>query len=426
MAAPRRLHLNLNFLSAGSHAAAWLWPGNRPDAFVDPTYVVETARLAERGTFDAVFLADHPSMPARSDLRPFQALEPSIVLTAIAGATSHIGLIGTISSSYNAPWNIARRFASLDIISGGRAGINIVTTADRTAAFNFGSEAAADHATRYDRAVEFTDVLKALWNSWQDDALVGDKATGVFIDRARVNPAHHHGRYFQVQGALNVPRSRQGHPVILQAGGSDDGLELAARHAEAVFTAAHTPEDSLTYAHRLRARAEALGRPPGSVLVLPGLVTIIGGTETEAQRREEELNALTSTEQGVTWISGLLQIDASRYDLDAPAAGRPGRAGGRHDDVCQRRTGQGPASETHLAPAHPVAGWRRQQPPRHRRHARADRRIDRDLVPQRCSRRFQRYARCAAVRAGSLCRPGCSAAAAARDFPRNLRGRNVT
>jgi hypothetical protein len=122
MAAPRRLHLNLNFLSAGSHAAAWLWPGNRPDAFVDPTYLVKTARLAERGTFDAVFLADHPSMPARSDLRPFQALEPSIVLTAIAGATSHIGLIGTISSSYNAPWNIARRFASLDIISGGRAG----------------------------------------------------------------------------------------------------------------------------------------------------------------------------------------------------------------------------------------------------------------------------------------------------------------
>ena len=318
MAAPRRLHLNLNFLSAGSHAAAWLWPGNRPGAFVDPTYLMETARLAERGTFDAVFLADHPSMPARSDLRPFQALEPSIVLTAIAGATSHIGLIGTISSSYNAPWNIARRFASLDIISGGRAGINIVTTADRTAAFNFGSEAAAEHATRYDRAVEFTDVLKALWNSWQDDALVGDKATGVFIDRARVNPAHHHGRYFQVQGALNVPRSRQGHPVILQAGGSEDGLELAARHAEAVFTAAHTPEDSLTYAHRLRARAEALGRPPGSVLVLPGLVTIIGGTETEAQRREEALNALTSTEQGVTWISGLLQIDASRYDLDSP------------------------------------------------------------------------------------------------------------
>jgi FMN-dependent oxidoreductase (nitrilotriacetate monooxygenase family) len=318
MAAPRRLHLNLNFLSAGSHAAAWLWPGNRPDAFVDPAYLVETARLAERGTFDAVFLADFPCMPARSDFRPFQSLEPSVVLTAIAGATSHIGLIGTISSSYNAPYNIARRFASVDIVSGGRAGINIVTTADPAAALNFGSEGLAEHAARYDRAIEFTDVLKALWYSWQDDALVGDKAIGLFIDRARVKPANHHGRYFQVQGPLNVPRSRQGHPVIVQAGGSDDGLELAARHAEAVFTAAHTPEDSLTYANRLRARAEALGRPPGSVLVLPGLVTIIGGTETEAQRREEELNALASVEQGIAWISGLLQIDALRLDLDAP------------------------------------------------------------------------------------------------------------
>jgi FMN-dependent oxidoreductase (nitrilotriacetate monooxygenase family) len=318
MAPPRRLHLNLNFLSAGSHAAAWLWPGNRPEAFVDPAYLVDVARLAERGTFDAVFLADHPSMPDRSDFRPFQALEPSIVLTTIAAATRHIGLIGTISSSYNAPYNIARRFASLDIISGGRAGINVVTTADKSVAFNFGSERAADHATRYDRAIEFTDVVKALWNSWQDDALVGDKAASRFIDRARVHPAHHLGRYFQVRGPLNVPRSRQGHPVIVQAGGSDDGLELAARHAEAVFTAAHTQEDSRAYVSRLRARAEALGRPAGSVVVLPGLVTIIGGTEAEAKRREEELNALAPLEQGLAWISGLLQIDATRYDLDAP------------------------------------------------------------------------------------------------------------
>jgi FMN-dependent oxidoreductase (nitrilotriacetate monooxygenase family) len=318
MAPPRRLHLNLNFLSAGSHAAAWLWPDARPDAFVDPDYLVDTARLAERGTFDAVFLADHPSMPHRSDFRPFQALEPSIVLTAIAAATTHIGLIATISSSYNAPYNVARRFASLDIVSRGRAGINVVTTADAAAAFNFGAERAADHATRYDRAIEFTDVVKALWNSWQDDALVGNKAASQFIDRARVHPTLHHGRYFQVRGPLNVPRSRQGHPVIVQAGGSDDGLELAARHAEAVFTAAHTQEDSRSYVGRLRARAQALGRPPGSVVVLPGLVTIIGGTEAEAKRREEELSALAPLEQGLAWISGLLQIDAARYDLDAP------------------------------------------------------------------------------------------------------------
>jgi FMN-dependent oxidoreductase (nitrilotriacetate monooxygenase family) len=318
MPSSRSLHLNLNFLSAGSHAAAWLWPGNRPEAFVDPAYWVETAQLAEEGTFDAIFLADHPSMPQRSDFRPFQALEPSIVLTAIAAATRHIGLIATISSSYNAPYNIARRFASLDIVSGGRVGINIVTTADKASAFNFGSEHAADHATRYDRALEFTDVVKTLWNSWQDDALVGDTAAAQFVDPARVHEANHHGRYFRVRGPLNVPRSRQGHPVVVQAGGSDDGLELAARHAEAVFTAAHTPEDSRAYASRLRARAEALGRPAGSVVVLPGLVTIIGSTEAEARQREEELNSLAPIEQGLAWASGLLRIDATRYDLDAP------------------------------------------------------------------------------------------------------------
>jgi FMN-dependent oxidoreductase (nitrilotriacetate monooxygenase family) len=314
----RRLHLNLNFLSVGTHAAAWLWPGVAADSFVDPNYWIETARLAERGTFDAIFLADHPSMPERSDFRPFQALEPSIVLTAIAAATRHIGLIATISSTYNEPYNIARRFASLDIVSGGRAGINIVTTADKTSAFNFGLDLPIEHATRYDRAIEFTDVVKALWDSWQDDALVGDKSTAKFIDRARIHPIQHRGRYFQVRGPLNVPRSRQGHPVVVQAGGSNDGLELAARHAEAVFTAAHTLEDSVAYATKLRARAEALGRPPGSILILPGLVTIIGSTEAEARRREEELNALAPLEQGLLWISGLLGIDASRFDLDQP------------------------------------------------------------------------------------------------------------
>jgi len=319
MPAPdRKLHLNLNFLSAGSHGAGWRWPGAAPDSFVDPAALVAIARLAERGTFDAVFLADQPSMPERSDFRPFQALEPTITLATIAASTRHIGLIATISSTYNAPYNIARRLASLDIVSGGRAGINVVTTADRTVAGNFGLEQAIAHATRYDRAIEFTDVLKKLWNSWQDDALVGDKAAGLFIDSTRIHPAQHRGEYFQVRGALNVPRSRQGHPVILQAGGSDDGLELAARHAEAVFTAAHTQEDSLAYARRLRARAVALGRPADAVLILPGLVTIIGGTETEAKLREAELAELVPIEFGLLWIGGLLQIDASRLDLDAP------------------------------------------------------------------------------------------------------------
>jgi len=316
MPARRQLHLNLNFLNAGTHGAAWLWPGSDPGAFVDPAYYVKVARIAERGTFDAIFLADHPTFPERSDFRPFQALEPTVLLATIAAATEHIGLIATVSSTYNDPFNIARRFATLDLVSGGRAGINIVTTADRSAAYNFGSEEHVAHAQRYERAVEFADVLTALWDSWADDALVGDRAAPVFIDPARVRRIDHNGRHFSVRGPLNVPRSPQGRPLIVQAGGSDDGLELASRHAEAVFTAAHTLDRAKAYAEKLRARTAAVGRPADAIRILPGLVTIIGGTEAEAKRREEELWELAPLEQGVRWIAGLLQVDAKRLTLD--------------------------------------------------------------------------------------------------------------
>ncbi|KRE06910.1 monooxygenase [Bosea sp. Root381] len=318
MPAQRQLHLNLNFLNAGTHSAAWLWPDGDPAAFVDPAYYVKVARIAERGTFDAIFLADHPTFPDRSDFRPFQALEPTILLATIAAATEHIGLIATVSSTYNDPFNIARRFATLDQVSGGRAGINIVTTADRSAAFNFGLEQHVAHAQRYERAVEFADVLTALWDSWADDALVGDKTAPVFVDPARVRRIDHRGPHFAVRGPSTVPRSPQGRPLIVQAGGSDDGLELAARHAEAVFTAAHTLDRAKAYAEKLRARTASVGRPADAIRILPGLVTIIGGTEAEAKRREEELWDLAPLEQGVRWIAGLLQVDAARLTLDKP------------------------------------------------------------------------------------------------------------
>lgn len=314
----RQLHLNLNFLNAGTHAAAWRWPGSDPRAFIDIDYYTRTARLAEQGTFDAIFLADFPASPKRLDFRPFQSLEPSVLLASIAAATEHIGLIGTVSSSYNEPYNIARRFAALDHASRGKAGINIVTSADKASALNFGHKTPFAHALRYERAGEFVDVLKALWDSWDDDAIVGDQQGGLFVDPARVRAIHHQGKHFSVQGPLNVPRPPQGHPVVIQAGGSDDGLEFAARHADAVFTVAHTLDSASDYAARLRAAAVAAGRAPGDILILPGLITIIGSTTEEARRREEQLWTLSSLEQGLDWLGGLLQADLSSLDPDAP------------------------------------------------------------------------------------------------------------
>jgi FMN-dependent oxidoreductase (nitrilotriacetate monooxygenase family) len=313
----RELHLNINILNAGFHAAAWRTPSSDPAAFVDVQHYVRAAKIAERGTFDAVFLADTPSFADRPEYRPYQALEPTIVLATIAAATDRIGLIGTASSTYNDPYNLARRFATLDLASGGRAGWNVVTTADPGASRNFGFDNVTAHRDRYERAAEFTDVVKALWDSWEDGALVGDKSSGKFVDVRRVHPVQHAGRYFKVQGPLNVPRSPQGRPVLIQAGGSDDGRNLAALHAEAIFSVAQAEADGLEFAHNIRTRAARFGRTE-PIVFLPGLATMIGSTEAEVKQRERHLWDLLQTEYSIARIAGLLQIDPARLDLDQP------------------------------------------------------------------------------------------------------------
>ncbi|MFE1601043.1 NtaA/DmoA family FMN-dependent monooxygenase [Methylobacterium sp. ID0610] len=314
----RQLHLNLNFLNAGTFASAWRWPASAPRDFADVGFYVHVAQLAERATFDAIFLADIPALSDRPEFRPFNALEPTIVLASVAAATSRIGLIATASSSFNEPYNIARRFASLDHVSRGRAGLNVVTTADPAAARNFGATARADHGARYRRAAEFTALVKALWDSWDDDALVGDRHAARFLDPARIHPPEWRGEHFTVLGALNVPRPPQGHPVLVQAGGSDDGKALAAAHADAVFSVAHTLDDALADARDLRARAAAEGRDPDGLLIVPGLVTVIGSTEEEARRREEELWDLVPLEYGLGRLAGILGVDPARLRLDEP------------------------------------------------------------------------------------------------------------
>ncbi|WP_039784209.1 LLM class flavin-dependent oxidoreductase [Herbaspirillum huttiense] len=315
---PQQLHLNVNILHSGFIPSAWRLPGADPHAFVKASHYVEVARIAEAAKFDAVFLADNAAIIEQIDFRPITALEPTVLLAAIAAATTHIGVIGTASTSYNEPYNIARRFASLDHISGGRAGWNIVTTADLPSARNFGLEQVPDHAARYARADEFTQVVKALWNSWEEDAVVGDAASGRFIDDTRVHPIAHRGAHFQVQGPLNLPRTPQGQPVLVQADGSGDGRELAARHAEAVFSAAHTIEEARAYRLAIHARAAALGRRPQAVKILPGLATIIGATEAQALQRRDELIDMIPWSYSLKRLAGILGVPVASLDLDRP------------------------------------------------------------------------------------------------------------
>lgn len=329
---PRQLHLNVNAWLQGFAPSAWRVPEHDPRGFVDVQHYVRIARVAEAGKFDAIFLADSVTTDGLAT-GPITALEPTVVLTAIAAATTHLGLIATASTSYNEPYNIARRFASLDLVSNGRAGWNIVTTADLQSARSYGLDTVPDHATRYRRADEFTQIVKALWNSWDDDAFIGDQHSGHFVDVDKLHAVQHQGEFFSVQGVLNQPRSPQGHPVLLQAGGSNDGRALAARHAEAVFSASQSFEEAVDYAQGLKRSAQALGRSPDSIKVFPGLGTFIGGTEAEAKRRHRELIDLAGTEHSLRRLAGRLGVPPETLKLDEPLPQDlplPGGGNGNH------------------------------------------------------------------------------------------------
>ncbi|MFD8720645.1 LLM class flavin-dependent oxidoreductase [Streptomyces sp. NPDC059629] len=312
----RKLHLNAFLMNTGHHEASWRLPESDPHAHVDLAHYVALARTAERGTFDSLFLADGPHLWGSVAQRPAGALEPLTLLTALATATEHIGLIATASTSYNSPYNLARKFASLDIISGGRAGWNIVTTAGAEAARNFGITEEPAHAERYARAAEFLDVALKLWDSWEDDAIVADKASGVWGDDAKIHPPRHQGPYFSVEGALNVPRSPQGYPLLVQAGSSEDGKAFAARYAEAVFTAQQTIEDARSFYADLKARTVAAGRDPDHIKVLPGIVPVIGSTEAEARAHEQLLEDHIVHRHGVANLERLLHLPEGTLELD--------------------------------------------------------------------------------------------------------------
>jgi FMN-dependent oxidoreductase (nitrilotriacetate monooxygenase family) len=317
MTAARQLHLNAFLMSTGHHEASWRLPESDSYAGTDVAHFQRLAQTAERGKLDSIFFADSPVLHGNVAQRPYGGLEPTVLLAAIAAVTERIGLIATASTTYNEPYNLARRFASVDQISGGRAGWNVVTTAGDAAAKNFSLAGQPAHSRRYERAAEFLDVAKKLWNSWEDDAIVADKASGVWADSSRVHQANHEGAHFQVEGALDVPRSAQGYPVIVQAGSSENGKDFAARYAEAVFTAHQTLGDAQAFYSDLKHRTAGAGRDPESIKILPGIVPVIASTEEEARRLERELDELILPEHARNQLAGVLRVSADSLQLDA-------------------------------------------------------------------------------------------------------------
>jgi len=313
------LHFNAFIWPNGYHESAWRVVDDDVRGVLGLPYYAEIAQVAERGLMDSIFLADNIAIPEyRVTHLPQTQFDPVVVLSALAAITSRIGLIGTGSTTYSKPWDLARRFATLDHISGGRAGWNIVTTSTPLVAANFGQDSHPEHADRYARAHEFADVVQQAWDSWEDDAVVGDRERGVWGERSRLHPPRHHGKYYDVEGILPFPRSPQGWPVLVQAGQSPAGIGLAARYAELVFSGPPSLAAAVEFRAELHRQAAAAGRDPGQVRVLPGLMITLGGTEAEARARATELEELASDEfrwQNLLYMTG---HDPDRFDPDAP------------------------------------------------------------------------------------------------------------
>ncbi len=288
------LIISMCIMGLGMHPGAWRYREGAASDYLTLDYFRHAAQVAERAKLHAMFLADTLAVSEENFERPnLGATDPTIVLATVAAATSHIGLVPTASSTYNEPYNIARRISSLDHLSGGRAAWNVVTTFVPDVATNFGNAPLPEHSERYIRANEFVDTVIRLWETWGEESLVGDKQSGLFADGARVSELHHDAKYYSVKGPLTLPRTPQGRPVLYQAGASGPGRDLAARFADVVFTAQNTKSAALEFRADIRRRVAGFGRDPDSVKVTPGLMTILGGTEAEARARKDELDELS-------------------------------------------------------------------------------------------------------------------------------------
>ncbi|HTG71747.1 MAG TPA: LLM class flavin-dependent oxidoreductase [Candidatus Udaeobacter sp.] len=306
----RKLNLNAFLFGTGHHEASWRLPEAEPNRNLDFKHVLQIVQTAERGLMDSVFLADGYS--GRSN-----KLEPFTELAALASRTKHIGLIATVGTTYNEPFHVARKFASLDHISKGRAGWNIVTGAG-SAAHNFGRDEHPDHALRYEEADEFVEVAKQLWDSWEDEAVINDKASGTRIVKDKVHTIDYKGKYYSVKGPLNIARPPQGYPVLVQAGSSESGKEFAAKVAEVIFTAHQSIESAQAFYQDVKARLPKYGRTADQLKILPGISPILADTAEEAREIENELFEYVNKDGAVKRLSERLGLDLSDYPLDKP------------------------------------------------------------------------------------------------------------
>jgi len=310
----RRMHLGVFVLGTGNHIAGWRMPG-AADRFTDLAGIQTIARTAERGSFDLLFLGDglaanvgdHPSFVER--------FEPITMLAALAATTTHLGLGATASTTYNEPFNVARAFASLDHLSGGRAAWNAVTSSGADAAANFG-RVHPDHDARYEVAEEFVDVVRGLWDCWEDGAVVADRATGQYLDPSKIRPLNHAGRFFRVKGPLNISRCPQGRPVVLQAGSSGPGLALAARTADVVFSVVQDLDEARAAYAALKSHLPGFGRHAGEIAVLPGVMPVLGGTEAEARATLNTLQSFVTGTNAAAMLSNRLGMDVSGFPPD--------------------------------------------------------------------------------------------------------------
>lgn len=329
MTKARQIKLGAFLMTDGHHIAGWRHPRATANANVRVDHYLRLARLAEAAKLDAIFLSD--SLGVRdTNLQSLHrtsrnaGFEPLTLLSALSVVTHNIGLIGTASTSFNEPFHIARKFASLDQLSGGRAGWNLVTSSGEEEARNFNRDQHIPHAERYDRAGEFLEVVKGLWNSWEDDAFLRDKVSGTYFDPDKLHVLNHRGRHFKVAGPLNVARSPQGHPVVVQAGASEDGRALAGASAEAIFCAHRTLAEARSFYADIKTRAANAGRNPDHVKIMPGVFPVIGRTEAEAQETFEELQSLIDPAVGLQLLSVVAGVgDLSGYDLDGPLPDLP-------------------------------------------------------------------------------------------------------
>jgi len=313
----RRLNLNVGINTTGYLTGAWKYrTGTRYD-ITDPDYYLRLTQLAHRGRFDSVFFSDHPALMTDPNSRPFHTIDPLILVTALAAQVPDIGFVATMSSTYNSPYNLARRTQSTDIISGGRLIVNIVSSFNPNVAANFGSEPLPPREVRYAKATEFLDVAKKLWASW-DPRREGDVPPERFWDAAQAHTIDHEGAYFSVRGPLNVPRGPQGHPVIAQAGASEGGIDLAARHGEIIYCNILSRPAGVAFRKKVHDRAAVVGRDTSGIRIVPGLVAIIGDTREEALRKHELFSGTGSEDGLLARFAKENGIDPDSFDPDAP------------------------------------------------------------------------------------------------------------